>query len=429
MGVLEELLRDVPLPGLSVVRQRFPRPRVEDIEGELIKQFRERRAAEGIRPGSRVAITAGSRGIANMPLILRTLVRLLREAGAEPFLFPAMGSHGGADAMGQLEVLSKLGITEETVGAPILSSMETVRIGETADGLPVCVDRYAWEADGIVVVNRVKPHTSFRGVYESGLMKMLAIGLGKQRGAEVCHSDGFSRMAENVPALARVMLEKCPVLFGVGILENAYDETAGLHLLLGEEIESREPELLREAWELMPRIWFDKLDVLVIDEIGKDLSGTGMDTNVVGRYHTDSASGGPDIKKLVVRDLSKKTGGNGNGIGLADFTTRRAYEKFSFEQTYPNSITSTVQISVKLPMILDSDRLAFAAAVKTCNIRDMSRVRLVRIRDTKHLDVIQVSEALLEEASGHPQLEVEGPVRPMVFDEAGRLAAPRWPEE
>ena len=332
-----------------------------------------------------------------------------------------MGSHGGATAEGQRDMLAGMGITEETVGAPIRASMETVEIGVSSNGFPVHLDRFAAEADGIVVVNRIKPHVAFRGPCESGLMKMIVIGMGKQKGADTCHELGFGTMAENLQTMGRVTLAKAKVLCGVALLENAYHETARVEVLSGDEIPVREPALLEEAWRLYPRLYFDRLDVLIIDEIGKDISGTGFDTNVVGRYHTPYVSGGPTITRIACLDITERSHGNANGLGILDFTTRRAFDKFDFDNTYPNSLTSTVPTSVKIPMVLKSDRQAIQAAIKTCNILKKAEVRLARIRNTVALDEIAVSENLLGEVRANARLAVAGEPFALGFDPNGNL--------
>jgi hypothetical protein len=318
-------------------------------------------------------------------------------------------------------MLEGMGITEESIGAPILAGMEAVEIGVSANGCPVYIDKYANGADAIIVVNRVKPHVAFRGAFESGLMKMITIGMGKQKGADYAHRMGFGMMAENVPAVARVVIGKKNILCAVGIIENAYHETAEIEVLRASEIEEREPGMLLRAWELCPKLFFDKLDALVLDEIGKDISGTGFDTNVLGRYHTPYASGGPDITRIAVLDITNKSGGNGNGLGILDFTTRRAFDKFDFEQSYPNSLTSTVPLSVKIPMVLKNDRQAIQAAIKTCNAADRSAVTLVRVRNTISLDSLEVSESLIPYVREHPNLELAGGAAELSFDAAGNL--------
>ena len=421
MSTIDTLLQDIPIPRMTKVLQAFERPRVLDVEGELVRKLRDSKALAKVRSGQKIAITAGSRGITSLPLMLKVLVSEIKRAGGDPFLFPAMGSHGGATAEGQRDMLVGMGITEEYIGAPIRATMETLEIGRSDNGFPVHVDAQAHHADGIVVVNRIKPHVAFRGKCESGLMKMIVIGMGKQKGADICHELGFGKMAENILSMGRVTLGKTNIICGVGILENAYHETAQLEVMTREEIPVREPALLEVAWRLYPQIYFEQLDVLIIDEIGKDISGTGFDTNVVGRYHTPYVSGGPSITRIAVLDITNRSHGNANGLGILDFTTRRAFDKFSFENTYPNSLTSTVPTSVKIPMVLKNDRQAIQAAIKTCNILDKTRVRLARIKNTVALDEIAVSENLLPEVETNSNLKAQGAPYHLAFDAKGNL--------
>ncbi len=421
MSVFNDLLDGIPIPRVVRVHRRFDRPAPIDLEHETVAEVRRCRAAKTIRPGMSVAIAIGSRGISNQPLIVRTLVAELKELGAAPFIVPAMGSHGGATADGQRATLARLGIDEESVGAPVRATMETVVLGDTPSGLPVNLDRHAADADAIVIVNRVKPHVSFRGAYESGLVKMIAIGLGKQRGAEVCHNLGFGTMASNIREMAEFVLSRDRILFGLALLENVYHDTVEIVAIPADEILDREPELLERAKALSPPLPFDSLDVLVIDEIGKEYSGTGFDTNVVGRYHTPYVTGGPDITRIAVLDLTDKRNGNANGIGIVDFTTRRVFEKIKFDQTYPNSLTSTVPQSVKIPMVLESDRHAIQAAIRTCNILDKSDVRLVRIKNTAEITEFEISENLVHEARKIASLDVVGEPYSFEFDSTGNL--------
>lgn len=423
MDIISQLLKDVPIPKMVEVKQVFPRPKVKNVQEELYGELENKKLLSSIKDGQKIAITAGSRGIANLPLILKEIVKHIKSMGGDPFIVPAMGSHGGATAEGQLSMLNKMGISEEYVGAPIKSSMEVEVIGYTDNGLPVYIDKFANDADGIVIVNRIKVHTSFRGRFESGLMKMMTIGLGKQKGAEICHNLGFGGMAENIPAIGKVIIKKKNIPFAIGIIENAYDETARIVALDKEEIESEEPILLNESKSYMAKINFDKFDVLIIKEIGKNISGTGMDTNVVGRYHTQFASGGPKITKIAILDLTDKTQGNANGIGIVDFTTRKVFKKMKFDQTYPNAITSTVPDSVKIPMVLENDRLAILAAIKTCNIKDENKdkVRLIMIKNTKELDRIFISEGLINEAKDKDNIELIGEPIDLEFDNNGDI--------
>ena len=424
MSFIDAVLEPIPVPRVIRIRQSFERPLLADVADALVDQLDDRGALVRVQPGMRIAITAGSRGVTNYALVLKVLVDKLKQKGAQPFIFPAMGSHGGATPEGQLHVLEGLGVTEESVNAPILSSMETVQVGTASNGLPVHVDKLAREADGIIVVNRIKPHVGFRGDYESGLVKMIAIGLGKQRGAEICHQYGFGVMEENMIALATECLRNCRILFAVGLLENAYHETCRVEVIDSNDILAAEPALQAEAKTLLPKLHFNPLDVMVLDEIGKNISGTGFDNNVLGRFHTPFVKPGPDtqrITRIAALDLSAETHGNGNGLGILDFTTRRAFDKFDFEQTYPNSLTSTVPLSVKIPMVLSTDRQAIQAAIKTCNIADIRQVRLARVKNTLGIDEMEISENLLPEARSHELVEVLSDPYELPFDEHGNL--------
>jgi hypothetical protein len=425
-AVFDEMLGRVVLPRVARIRQRIATPpALDDVAGEVRRQLRTPPIREGVPSGDSIAIGVGSRGIAFLPEMVSALVDELKSWGAAPFVFPAMGSHGGATADGQREVLSHLGITEDRVGAPIRSSMEVITAGHTADGTPVYLDRLASEADAIVFVARIKPHTAFRGPYESGLAKMVAIGLGKQAGAAATHARGFGEMARMVPEMAAVALQVAPVRFGLAVLENAYDQPFRIEVVPAARILADEPELLKLASAAMPRIPFDSIDVLIIDQIGKNISGDGADPNITGRYPTPYAGGGPEVNKQVVLDLAEGSAGNANGLGLADFTTVRLARKMSLAKTYPNALTSTVPRPVALPMVLPSDRLATAAAVLTCNAVGREP-RLVRIADTLHLDELWISEALLLDAGNDPSLDVVTGPDNLDFDAAGNLRDLAW---
>ena len=422
--VLHELLDPVPIP--AMVRARYhmagPAP-LADIDAAVAEQVGRPEFAGLDWTGKRVAIGVGSRGIARLADITTALVRALRVLGAEPFVFPSMGSHGGATAEGQREVLAHLGVTEERVGAPIRSSMETVEIGRTEDGISVRLDRHALAADHIVIVGRVKPHTAFRGAYESGLAKMIAIGLGKQSGAASCHAAGFGDMARRVPLIAEVALANAPIRFGLAVLENAYDQPYKILAVPGYRILADEPALLIEAKQAMPSLPFAKFDVLVIDEIGKDMSGDGADPNVSGRYATPFAAGGPAVNKQVVLDLTDATDGNANGLGMADFITIRAARKMNWARTYPNALTSTVPQPVSVPMVLPSDQLALAAALLTCHAVGRPPT-LVRIANTLHLGELIFSASLLDQARADSRLELLGGPEPPCFDDEGNFLDP-----
>jgi hypothetical protein len=421
MDVIKEIVQPIPLPRMVKVRQTFPAPIVTDIPGTIRTELAKPEIASKIKPGMRIAVAVGSRGVAEIPTIARSVIHELKAKGAEPFIVPAMGSHGGATAEGQRDVLADLGVTEETAGCPILSSMEVVEIGRLDNGLPVYIDKNAYGADGIIVICRVKPHTAFRGANESGLVKMITIGLGKQKGAESCHAYSFKHMAEHIVAMARISLAKLPVLFGVASVENAYDQPAKLVAVPAETLIETDRELLVEAKANMPRIPFEQLDVLIVDQIGKDISGDGMDPNITGRYPTPYASGGPDISKIVILDLTDRTHGNANGMGTADFCTRKMADKVDYKKIYANGLTSAEVSPTKLPMTLDDDRDAIKAAIKTCYARDQKLARVVRIKDTLHLGEFYISEALLPEAGKLSTVTVLGEPAEMCFDDKGNL--------
>ncbi|AGB19971.1 lactate racemase domain-containing protein [Thermoanaerobacterium thermosaccharolyticum] len=420
-GIIEELLSDIPIPKMVKICQIFERPIIDNVEKACVEKLYGTGLIERIKAGQSVAVAVGSRGIKNIALIVKTVVAEIKKRGASPFIVPAMGSHGGATAEGQKAVLWGLGVTEEYVGAPIKSSMEVVKLGKTEDGLPVYFDKIASSADAIVIINRIKPHTAFRGRVESGLMKMITIGLGKQKGAEACHAMGFGHMAKNIPQIARFALRKMPIVFGVGIIENAYDETARIEVLSPEEMEEKEAELLIWAKSHMGKILLNSFDVLIVDEIGKDISGDGMDPNVTGRYPTPYASGGPEVKRIVVLSLTERSHGNANGVGTADFTTRRLFEKMRFDQTYPNALTSTVVSPVKVPMVLDTDMLAIQAAIKTLNSVGNDGPTIVRIKNTLKLDEIMISVNLIPFVKERKDIEILTEPFDLKFDSNGTI--------
>jgi hypothetical protein len=422
---IDALLRDIPLPRLVPIETKFERPVLTDVAQTLREKLQTTGVLASIRPGMKIAVGAGSRGITNLPLVTRTLLDALKKAGAEPFVFPAMGSHGGATPAGQLGVLKRMGFTEESMGVPFRATMDVVQVGTTPDGLPAYVDAIAAKADGIIVVNRIKPHTSFRGSIESGLVKMTVIGVGKQKGAETCHNLGYGRMEHNLLALARTTLATGKILFGVGLIENGYHETCQLEVVPAREIVAREPKLLAEARRLLPTVPISPLDVLIIDELGKNISGSGFDPNVVGRYATSDVKRtpkDPQITRIAVLDVTAASDGNATGLGNADFTTERVFRKFNFIETYCNLLTSTTTMSGKIPMVMRNDRQAIQAAIKTCLIGDPRQVRLARIRNTLSLDRILISENLAREAAANPAITVTAPAAAMAFDADGNSA-------
>ncbi|WBL15615.1 lactate racemase domain-containing protein [Sutcliffiella sp. NC1] len=421
MGILQELLKDIPVPKMAKVRVNFDESKIEDLGSALMEKLDQEHIRATVKPGMEIAVAVGSRGLDRLVELTAVTVKFLKDLGAKPFIVPSMGSHGGATAEGQREVLAHLGVTEESAGCEIRSSMEVVKIDELENGLPIYVDKYASEADGIVIINRVKPHTAFRGPVESGIMKMISIGLGKQKGAEACHQLGFKYMAENVPAMAKVIMEKKPVLFGVATVENAFDKVAIVDVLTPDEIKEKESALQEKAKGLLPKLFFKDLDVLVINQIGKNISGDGMDPNITGRYPTPYAHGGPEVNKMVVLDLTPETEGNANGVGTADFTTQRLVDKMDREATYANGLTSTVVAPTKIATTLPNDRETIKAAIKTCNILDFTTVKLVRINNTLEISEIEVSEPLLDYVNNHPNMEVVSDLYDWSFNEEGNL--------
>jgi hypothetical protein len=406
MEIIQQLLKEIPLPRMVKVHQKFHAPEIADVAEAVHQAIKEADVLHRISSGDRVAIAVGSRGVADISILTREVVNAVKSAGGSPFIVPAMGSHGGATAEGQIEVLEQLGVTEESIGAPILSSMDVVEVGRLPNGLPIYTDKYASEADKVIVINRIKPHTAFRGPVESGLMKMITIGLGKQKGAEAAHAYSFKYMAEHVPEMAKIVLGKMPIIFGLGTLENAYDRPAKIVAVPAEKMQEMEPQLLLEAKALMPRIMFSPIDVLVVNEIGKDISGDGMDPNITGRYATPYASGGPEVSRIVVLGLTEKTHGNANGLGTADMTTRKVFNEIAWEKGYANALTSTVVSVIKIPMVLETEEQAVKAAIKTCNAFNLNNVRLIRIKNTLDIKEIWISESLLEEAKQIEDVEI-----------------------
>jgi len=422
MSVLADLVSMYEIPRMVRVRQRFPEDKLSDPVAELRRVVLESGNLERVQPGQSVAVAVGSRGIAHAAGLVRELIALLKERGAEPFIFPAMGSHGGATAEGQRRVLASLGITEEYCLCPIRCTMETTVIGRTeAHDIPINMDTYALEADAIVMINRIKPHTSFRGPVESGLAKLAVIGMGKQKGADQCHSFKMRNMSANIMEMSDYMFRHLNVAFGVGILENAYDETNRIVCLRSDEILKEEPALLKRAFELMPQIYFRKYDVLILDEIGKNISGPGMDCNIVSRYPADGIEPDPRQQVITVLDLSEATHGNAHGMGLANIATKRFFDKIDFEQTYANPLTALSIRSFPMPMILESDRVAIQASIKFCVEGDRQHPKIIRAKNTLAVGELLISEALLPEAERMPEIEILSEPEYMAFDENGNL--------
>ncbi len=412
------------LPNMTRIRQRFEAPVLTDLPAAIHAELDRINASVIVKPGETVAVTAGSRGVANVDIAVKATIDYLKALGAKPFVVPAMGSHGGATAEGQRSVLEHYGITEETMGAPVKATMEVVELGKTASGLPVFLDRYAAEADHVVPLNRIKAHTDFNGSIESGLMKMMVIGLGKQQGANLYHRAFFQYGFEQViTTVGGLILDTGKIAFGIGLIENAHEDTAKAVAMPAAQLLQTERELLVEAKSLMGRLPFDELDLLIIDWTGKNISGTGMDTNIIGRMmqNFEPEPAKPAILRIFVRDITEESDGNATGIGLADFTTTRLVDKIDRHATYMNGITALGPQKSKIPFYYDTDREAIEVALDTIGLTEPEDARVMRIESTLRLTELDISEVLLEDAKLHSRLEVIGETKPLPFDAAGNL--------
>ena len=408
------------LPRMVPVRQCFPRDAGVDIAATVHSGISH--LGKNSLENKSIAITAGSRGIKGLVSVLQAVVIELKAQKARPFIVPAMGSHGGATAEGQLKVLENIGVNEAAIGAPIRSSMDVVPLGITGHGLSVFGDKLAHRADGIVVCNRIKPHTTFKGDYESGVAKMMVIGLGKHRGAIEAHNFGFDRFHEILPAAAELVLAKSSIICGIGLIENGYNDLARVEVIPAEQIMKREKELLKEAKLVMGRLLLDQIDLLIVDEIGKDISGTGLDSNVIGRSSWNlSGFDAPPIQRIIVRDLTPATKGNALGIGLADFTTRICAEKIDPTSTYTNAITAHVMQSAKIPIVAENDQQAVRAALATLRHDSLKAPLIVRIKNTKELETIWLSETYREFIEQTANLEIAGDSQAVGFSPDGSL--------
>ena len=422
MSIFEALLQHDHVPNFYRVENARSAPKLEDVAAETRRVMQESGTLEQLKPGQSVCIAAGSREIANIALIVRTVCEVVREHGAEPFIIPAMGSHAGAQAEGQKKILADFGITEEYTGAPIRSSMETVQVGVTKPhGFPARIDRYAAEADWIIPIGRIKPHTDIRGPIQSGILKMIVIGMGKQHGAYQCHKLGFKSMAANVKEFAGAIIEKKPNMFAIGLIENAYHQTCRIEAIPAGRILEEEPPLLEYAKSRMAKVPFDQADILFVDETGKDISGAGMDPNVTGRSPVLGISR-PFFQRIAVFDLTDKSHGNFGGLGSADVTTQRLYRKIDFEQTYPNGITAAEPLAVRLPAVMPSDRTAMQFALRTATDCDWEKgPRIVWLKNTLSLSEFYISEALIPDAEALDNVTIVSEPMEVIFDEEGNV--------
>jgi hypothetical protein len=413
----------IDFPETALIRQRLHQAPIDSIAQQLSPAAGRQLEGRAIRPGQTVAVAVGSRGISRLDEVVAQTLRLLQQSGLKPFIVPAMGSHGGATAEGQRQVLEKLGISESSMGVPIAAQMETDCIGSLKDGTQIYFARTALQADHLVIVNRVKLHTKFRAPIESGLCKMLTIGLGKAEGAGEFHRRAVHSGFGIIEEAARIVLAQGKVLFGVALLEDGCGQLSRIEAVGPEDWIETEKGLLQAATAMMGRIPVENIDVLVVDEIGKDISGIGMDSNVTGR-HRDLVGDfriAPFVKRIFVRDLTPATAGNANGIGLADATTRRLAEAVDREKTYKNAITAISPEKAAIPICFDTDREAVAVCIRTAGVADARQTRLVRIRSTKHLELMQVSAAFAEEIDSNPKIAQVSPWEPMGFDAKGNL--------
>jgi hypothetical protein len=413
-------------PEMIRIRQQFDSTQLMDIPSEIQAKL-SCLAIEGrVKPGESVAVGCSSRGIANYDTIIRATVAGLKKMGLKPFLFPAMGSHGAATAEGQSRVLSLSGISEKTMGAPVRSSLDTQEVGRTAEGVPVLVDSLAWKADHIVLANRIKPHTEFTHNFESGVLKMLAIGLGKEKGAKLYHKAFISHgYGHTIGAITRVVLQSGKFLFGIAVVENGYGQTALVDVIAPDELEKRESMLLKKAYRMSPGLPFEEVDVLIIDEMGKDISGCGFDAKVVGRIGMPLISQEPQtprVKRIVVCDLTAKTEGNADGVGCADFITERLAKKIDLNALYVNAIAGSEPEHARIPMQLPSDGKAIDAAMGSVGLIPVNRLKVIRIKNTQQLDVVEVSKAYRNEITSR-NLELLDEFGEMAFDADGNLPA------
>ena len=409
------------IPDVALVRRHFSTEHIEDVAGEVRVRLSQANLTGRVRPGQRIAITAGSRGVANIALILRTIVEELQKLDAKPFIVPAMGSHGGATAEGQTELIAEYGVTEEAMGCSILSAMDTVELGRNCYGTAIYMDRNAHNADGVIVVGRVKNHTSFRAPIESGLCKMMAIGLGKQRGAESIHARGVGELGLNIPEAAAVMIGTGKIVLGVATVENAHHQTCRIEVVPPEKIHDTDRELLLFSNRLLPLVPFDELDLLVVDWMGKNISGAGMDSNVVGMWRgTTDAPYPPIYQRVVVLNVTPESHGNCVGIGAADFTTRRLMSQFDAEKTYWNALTSNFPLAARIPITLDTDVETVEVALRSAK-PEGGDFEMVRIKNTMELEEFYVTAPLLERLNGSPGYEVVRPLGPMPRDQEGNL--------
>lgn len=416
----------IAIPPMYRIMQRFDDQHIQDVSVRLREQLESSVPDHEALRGKRLALTVGSRGIPELDKLVRTICDTCKEWGAEPFIVPAMGSHGGATAEGQRQILEEYGITPGTMGVPVFSSMEVVRYGALEDGTPLYCDKNAWEADGVILFNKVKPHTDFRGKHESGLGKMVAIGLAKGKGASVFHTKRLSRFPEYIPKVTEIFMKTGKVAFGVGVVQNAYDQICRIEACGSADILEMDARLQAFAKTQLPRFKFDRCDVLVVDEIGKNISGSGMDPNITGRNDSGDFSGVLDLQRLVVLGITEESCHNGCGINLCDLSVRRCLNEIDWYATWLNNVTASMLSRGQIPTYVETDREAVRTAIRTCVETDFDRPRVARIKNTLHMWEILVSEALYQDIKGRGDVVLLSGPEEMPFDADGFLRKDIW---
>lgn len=421
MSGITHLVNQFQIPRFVRVKQFFPHNELteEQIKKTIAENFENPDFKNTIKPGQKICITSGSRGVSNIVVITKAVVDQVKALGAEPFIIPAMGSHGGATDEGQRGILTGYGITEESMGCPILSSMETVKIGH-ADSIDVDVqiDKNAYEADGIIVLNRIKAHTGFKGKYESGLMKMMTVGLGKQAGAYVAHSAGDDAMPERLYAIGNEIIKKSNIIMGIGLMENAFDKTYKIAFLKPDDIPVKEPELLNEVKAAMGKLFLDECDVIILEKIGKNYSGGGMDPNVVGRSRLPI---GIKSERMGIFGLSEESHGNATGMGRADVGTMKFFKQISFDDTYPNAVTDHDSSVYKIPLIAENEKECIQTSMAICLNMDLNNPRIIILKNSLEIEDMLISEALISEAKSKEQLTIVGDPFELEFDDNGDM--------
>ncbi len=421
MDVIGSMLDNIEVPKFARIKQFFDTTKIDDVEKHINLQFQREDIKRTIKANQTIGITVGSRGLANLKDIVKFLCSNIKDLGATPIILPSMGSHGGAIAEGQANFIRGLGITEEYVGAEIKASMEVINLGTTETGLEVYYDKIASELDGVIVLGRIKAHTDIDGEIESGLHKMIAVGLGNHLGAQVVHAMGLGKAAPRIISVARHALKHGNIIFGVGLLENAYDETSHIEFIPTEKIAESEAELLIRSKKQLPKFLFNDIDVLIVDEIGKNISGNGMDPNIIGRGMIGYKNKEIRINKIVTLDTTKESGSNAFGVGLSDVTTKRIFDKLETDAMYANAVTAIAIIGARIPIAMSSDKRAIQLAIRAACSEEPENLRIVRIKDTLSMSEMFVSESLLNEAKNNEKIEILSELESFEFDEQGNL--------